>query len=97
MTVASRAVTIAECFRHTAERYADRVAHIHLKDLTTDPLEFRPLGAGVLDFPEILRAVREAGYESWLMVELDAYDGDPREAAEHSRAYLDKLLGDASP
>ena len=76
-------------------RYADRVAHVHLKDLTIDPLEFRPLGAGVLDFPEILRAVREAGYESWLMVELDAYDGDPREAAEHSRAYLDKLLGDA--
>jgi len=27
-----------------------------------------------------------------LIVELDAYEGDPREAAETSRAYLDKLL-----
>jgi len=74
-------------------RYADRINHVHLKDLTTDPLEFLPLGAGVLDFPEILRAVQESGYDSWLMVELDAYAGEPREAAETSRAYLDKLLG----
>jgi inosose dehydratase len=66
---------------------------VHLKDLTRDPVEFRPLGAGVLDFPDILRAVQESGYNSWLMVELDAYAGDPREAAEISRTYLDKLLG----
>jgi inosose dehydratase len=74
-------------------RYADRISYVHLKDLTLDPVEFRPLGAGVLDFPDILRAVQESGYDSWLMVELDAYAGDPREAAEISRAYLDKLLG----
>jgi inosose dehydratase len=74
-------------------RYADRINHVHLKDLTRDPVEFRPLGAGVLDFPDILRAVQESGYDSWLMVELDAYAGDPREAADISRAYLDKLLG----
>jgi inosose dehydratase len=55
-------------------------------------VEFLPLGAGVLDFADILRAVREAGYDSWLIVELDAYAGDPREAAEISKAYLDKLL-----
>jgi inosose dehydratase len=73
-------------------RYADRIRHVHLKDLTLDPLEFRPLGTGVLDFPDILRAVQESGYDSWLMVELDAYPADPREAAEISRAYLDKLL-----
>ena len=73
-------------------RYPDRVRHVHLKDLRQDPLEFLPLGHGVLDFTDILQAVREAGYDSWLLVELDAYDGDPREAAEISKAYLDKLL-----
>ena len=73
-------------------RYPDRITHVHLKDLRPDPVEFLPLGAGVLDFPDILRAVREAGYDSWLIVELDAYAGDPREAAEISKAYLDKLL-----
>jgi inosose dehydratase len=73
-------------------RYPDRIRHVHLKDLRPEPFAFLPLGAGVLDFPDILRALREAGYDSWLIVELDAYEGDPREAAESSRAYLDKLL-----
>jgi inosose dehydratase len=75
-------------------RYPDRIRHVHLKDLRPDPVEFLPLGAGVLDFPEILRALRETGYDSWLMVELDSYPGDPRVAAETSRTYLEKLLED---
>jgi inosose dehydratase len=78
-------------------RFPDRIRHVHLKDLRLDPLEFLPLGAGVLDFPDILRALREAGYDSWLMIELDAYAGDPREAAEISKAYLDKLLETEGP
>jgi inosose dehydratase len=75
-------------------RYPDRIRHVHLKDLRTDPLEFLPLGEGVLDFADIVRAVAETGYDSWLMVELDAYAGDPRDAALLSKAYLDKLLAD---
>lgn len=73
-------------------RYPDRIRHVHLKDVTLDPFRWMPLGAGTLDFADILRALREAGYDSWLIVELDAYEGDPREAAESSRAYLNKLL-----
>ncbi|MFF5211983.1 sugar phosphate isomerase/epimerase family protein [Streptosporangium sp. NPDC000396] len=73
-------------------RYPDRVRHVHLKDLRLDPLRFLPLGQGTLDFADIIRAVKESGYDSWLLVELDSYDGDPREAAETSKAYLDKLL-----
>ena len=75
-------------------RYPDRIKHVHLKDVRTDPLEFLPLGEGELDFDDIVRAVRETGYDSWLLVELDAYDGDPREAAEISKAFLDGLLAD---
>jgi inosose dehydratase len=74
--------------------YPDRIRHVHLKDLRRDPLEFLPLGQGELDFDDIVRAVRETGYDSWLLVELDAYDGDPREAAEISKAFLDGLLAD---
>jgi inosose dehydratase len=51
-----------------------------------------PLGQGSLDFRDILSAVREAGYDSWLIVELDTYAGDPLEAAKISKAYLDQLL-----
>ena len=76
-------------------QYGDRVRHVHLKDVALETRTFLPLGQGDLDFRDILGAVREAGYDSWLVVELDAYDGHPREAAEISRAYLQELLSDA--
>lgn len=75
------------------ERYADRLAHVHLKDWDYDTQRFLPLGEGDLDLPGIVAAVRAAGYDSWLLVELDYYDGHPRAAAELSRRYLAELLG----
>ncbi len=75
-------------------RYPDRVRHVHLKDVRLDPFAFLPLGQGELDFGDILRAVQESGYDSWLMVELDSYDGDPAEAARISKSYLDGLLAE---
>ena len=59
-----------------------------------DPFSFLPLGQGELDFRDILRAIQEAGYDSWLLVELDSYDGDPAEAARISKSYLDGLLAE---
>ena len=75
-------------------RYADRLRHVHLKDLSRRTGEFLPLGAGDLDLADVVRAVREVGYDSWLVVELDSYDGDPRAAAEHSLSHLRQLLAD---
>jgi inosose dehydratase len=73
-------------------RYSDRINYVHLKDFWPDPLTFMPLGRGVLDMPDIVAALGEAGYDGWLLVELDAYDGDPSEAAEISWACLVDLL-----
>jgi inosose dehydratase len=73
-------------------KYPDRIRHVHLQDFQQEPFKFLPLGQGELDFPDIIAAIRESGYDSWLMVELDNYDGDPREAAEISMKYLQKLL-----
>jgi inosose dehydratase len=72
--------------------YPDRVRHVHLKDFRAEPFQFLPLGEGDLDLPDVLNAVRESGYDSWLVVELDSYEGDPAEAARISKAYLDRLL-----
>ena len=69
-------------------RYPDRIRHVHLKDLRLDPVDSCRLGRA----PRLRRraaAVRETGYDSWLIVELDSYDGDPAEAAQISKAYLD--------
>lgn len=69
-----------------------RLAHVHLKDFDFTTNEFMPLGRGDLDFAAILSAIHEAGYDDWLMVELDGYAGHPREAAEISMAFLADLL-----
>lgn len=74
--------------------YPERIKHVHLKDLQPEPLTWTPLGDGVLDFTDIVRAVSETGYDSWLMVELDSYDGSPLEAAKRSKAHLDSVLAE---
>lgn len=72
--------------------YPDRIRHVHLKDLDPATGAFLPLGQGAVDFSDVLAAVREVGYDSWLIVELDSYDGDPAEAARISKAFLDTVL-----
>ena len=74
------------------DRYGDRLKHVHFKDLSTKTGEFLPLGEGDIDFVAILAAIRRANYDSWLMVELDSFDGDPKEAAAISKKYLEKLF-----
>ena len=78
-------------------RYPDRVRHVHLKDARLSPLEFLPLGAGEIDFAGVLDALRETGYDGWLIVELDSYEGDPQEAAAQSKTYLERLLATPGP
>ncbi|MGB3828389.1 MAG: sugar phosphate isomerase/epimerase [Ornithinimicrobium sp.] len=73
-------------------RYPDRVRHLHLKDFTSEPFGFHPLGQGDLDLPGVVQAARQIGYDGWVMVELDDYDGDPAEAARVSYSALDNLL-----
>lgn len=73
-------------------RFADRVHHVHLKDFTPDPFGFLPLGEGSVDLAGVVDALRDADYNGWLTVELDAYEGDPAEAARRSRAHLEALL-----
>jgi inosose dehydratase len=73
-------------------RYAGRVTHVHLKDFTASPFEFHPLGRGSVDFAAVLGALRDARYDGWVTVELDAYRGAPAEAAAESYGYLQSLM-----
>lgn len=74
--------------------YGDRVKHVHLKDVVPEPFSWTPLGEGTLDFTDIIRAVTEVGYDSWLMVELDEFDGAPVDAARISKAHLDGIFAE---
>ena len=75
-------------------RYAHRVTHVHLKDFTAEPFGFHPLGRGSVDIPGVLQALHAAGYGGWATVELDEYDGAPRDAAAESFRYLESLMAE---
>ena len=79
-------------------QYAPVVTHVHVKDyggtpvrhdaegkLAHDPtgyVGYTPVGAGVIDFVPMFKALREAGFDGWLMVELDGTPRAPRPPKE---------------
>lgn len=82
-------------------KHAKRVRMLHLKDKkdglptsfldsTLPPDAFQPVGSGVLDFPEILRAAEEAGVK-YAFVEQDQ-SPDSLAAIKQSSTYLKNLF-----
>lgn len=69
-------------------RYADRLAYVHLKDANLTDGGFLPLGTGDVDLVAVIDAINAVGYDDWITVELDGYEGDLEVAAATSRAYL---------
>jgi inosose dehydratase len=55
---------------------------------------FCELGKGAVDFPALLAALRQRGYDGWIVVEQDVLPsmGSPMESARRNREYL-KVLG----
>ncbi len=54
---------------------------------------FCELGKGCVDFPGVLRALDEIGYDGWIVVEQDILPGmgTPRESARRNREYLGSI------
>jgi inosose dehydratase len=69
--------------------YGDRIRYVHLKDYANGA--FLPLGQGGLDFSRIMGALNDIGYDGWITVELDAYEGSAKEAAQISKTFLEKV------
>ncbi len=80
---------------------ADRVVHFHAKDISIEQEEAErgkvtgtPVGCacgdGVIDWPAVIRVLREAGFDGVLSVECGT-----EEQAERSIAYLKQVLAEA--
>ncbi|MGH8926509.1 MAG: sugar phosphate isomerase/epimerase family protein [Acidimicrobiia bacterium] len=74
-------------------QHADRLGYVHLKDFRREPFGFLPLGEGELDMVGIVKTLTEIAYDGWATVELDSFDGAPKEAAAQSRRFLESMLG----
>ncbi|MDP6539568.1 MAG: TIM barrel protein [Planctomycetota bacterium] len=69
--------------------HAHLLAHVH----ANDPGGGGP-GSGELDLGPMVRALREAGYDGWLSVEIFDSPASPERAAGESAATLERLLAD---
>jgi inosose dehydratase len=86
--------------------YRTRIAHVHLKDYQPAPAPggrgvYATLGRGAVDFPQLVRIMREGRFDGWMNVELDGGRGaDPAVVARQARDYVRGRLGlslDAGP
>ncbi|MBN6038984.1 sugar phosphate isomerase/epimerase [Amycolatopsis sp. 195334CR] len=62
-----------------AERFAGRVAHVHLRDAKAGRIN-HSIGNGVVDFPATFAALRATGYQGRCSLELET-----RDVADHER------------
>jgi sugar phosphate isomerase/epimerase len=65
------------------EKYNSRIAAFHFKD-------HREVGAGEIDFPLVIKTAKNLGHD-WLVVEQEAYDGDPYDSIRAGYDYLRKI------
>jgi inosose dehydratase len=90
----------------TIARWADRVRHVHMKDLASQWAEMRAagvplrspegyaeLGQGVIDHRPLLDILDRVDYDGWLMAELDEARRPARDAAQLSKTYIEGTLG----
>ena len=73
----------------------ERTILTHVKDWNPQNRSERLLGAGAVDFPASLVALREIGYDGYLLVELPPNPDDANAVARHSVEFLQKILGTA--
>ncbi|QQA41470.1 sugar phosphate isomerase/epimerase family protein [Pelagovum pacificum] len=70
-------------------RLGDRLKHIHLSDSDRDPP-----GSGVVDFPSLIEALKETGYDGYLTMEIgfNRRSVEPDDMARRSLSYLKSII-----
>jgi inosose dehydratase len=99
-------------FADTLKTYQDRITLIHFKDAKEKGTRIGyhgryywevgkriwgyDMGTGKIDFPAIMRLLKEIGYNGWIIVEFDHPDSTPTpyESAKQYKEYIDNVLSE---
>lgn len=75
------------------EKLGDAVRHIHFIDCTPDSEDHLIPGDGTIDFPHLVRYLKEAGYNGYISLELfSRYETEPEFAAQRGIEVMRELL-----
>ncbi len=58
------------------ERFAHRIGHIHANDNFGKEDNHLPIGAGTIDFPKVVKLLKERGYDNTITLEVFSRDRD---------------------
>lgn len=73
-------------------QWGPRILNVHIEDMVRGVHEHLMFGEGTMDFPPILRALRDAGYRGALHVELSRHSPTAVEAVRRAAAFLSPHL-----
>ena len=75
---------------------ADRIARVHVKDFTLRPggwLGFTQLLHGDVDWPVVMRTLRQVGYRGWITPEVSPSSADAESWVAELSAAMDTIIG----
>jgi L-ribulose-5-phosphate 3-epimerase len=76
--------------------WRDRLVNVHIEDMHAKVHEHLMFGDGEIDFPPVIAALAEIGYDGLLSVELSRHSHEGPSAAERAYNYLRPLIDAAS-
>ncbi|HYW79636.1 MAG TPA: sugar phosphate isomerase/epimerase family protein [Thermoguttaceae bacterium] len=76
------------------ERWAPRLVNVHIEDMRSGVHEHLRFGQGEIDFPPVLRALADAGYQGGVHVELSRHSHEAPEAAKQAFEFLQPLVAE---
>jgi sugar phosphate isomerase/epimerase len=79
--------------RRAIRRFAPDIGHVHIEDIAADRKHHHLIpGRGAIDFGEVFDALRSAGYDGWVTVELYTEEANPVEAALAALKHLKPFI-----
>jgi sugar phosphate isomerase/epimerase len=72
--------------------WGPRIVNVHIEDMVRGTHEHLPFGSGTIEFRPVLAALRDAGYDGGLHVELSRDSHRAVDAVESSSRFLSPLL-----
>ncbi len=72
-------------------RFADQIANVHIEDMRHGIHEHLMFGEGEIDFPPVIAALKQIGYDGPITVELSRHSHMAPDAARQSFEFLTNL------